>query len=44
LWRSTTRELGLGVVNPRTELVETPAQIRSAVEGALDLYPADACS
>jgi len=34
------KELGLGVVNPRTEQVETPAQIRSAVEQALDLYPA----
>ena len=35
------KELGLGVVNPRTEQVETPAQIRSAVEKALDLYPAE---
>jgi 5-methyltetrahydropteroyltriglutamate--homocysteine methyltransferase len=35
------KELGLGVVNPRTEQVETPAQIRSAVEEALDLYPAE---
>lgn len=34
------KELGLGVVNPRTEQVETPAQIRSAVEKALDLNPA----
>jgi len=35
------KELGLGVVNPRTDQVETPAQIRSAVERALELYPAD---
>ena len=35
------KELGLGVVNPRTELVETPTQIRIAVEEALDLYPAE---
>lgn len=34
------KELGLGVVNPRTDEVETPAQIRSAVEVALGLYPA----
>jgi 5-methyltetrahydropteroyltriglutamate--homocysteine methyltransferase len=33
------KELGLGVVNPRTEQVETPAQIRRAVEEALGLYP-----
>jgi len=33
------KELGLGVVNPRTEQVETPVQIRSAVEKALGLYP-----
>jgi 5-methyltetrahydropteroyltriglutamate--homocysteine methyltransferase len=35
------KELGLGVVNPRTEQIETPAQIRSAVEAALELYPAE---
>lgn len=35
------KELGLGVVNPRTDRVETPAQIRSAVEKALQLYPAE---
>jgi 5-methyltetrahydropteroyltriglutamate--homocysteine methyltransferase len=35
------KEIGLGVVNPRTDQVETPAQIRTAVERALDLYPAD---
>jgi 5-methyltetrahydropteroyltriglutamate--homocysteine methyltransferase len=32
------KELGLGVVNPRTEQVETPAQIRQAVEQALEVY------
>jgi 5-methyltetrahydropteroyltriglutamate--homocysteine methyltransferase len=35
------KELGLGVVNPRTEQVETPAQIRTLVEDALKLYPAE---
>ena len=35
------KELGLGVVNPRTEQVETPAQIRRDVEQALELYPAE---
>jgi 5-methyltetrahydropteroyltriglutamate--homocysteine methyltransferase len=35
------KEVGLGVVNPRTDEVETPAQIRMAVEKALDLYPAE---
>jgi 5-methyltetrahydropteroyltriglutamate--homocysteine methyltransferase len=35
------KELGLGVVNPRTEKVETPAQIQSAVEKALEFYPAE---
>ena len=35
------KELGLGVVNPRTDQVETPAQIRAAVEQALELYPAE---
>jgi len=35
------KELGLGVVNPRTDEVETPAQIRAAVEEALELYPAE---
>lgn len=32
------REVGLGVVNPRTEQIETPRQIRRAVEDALVLY------
>lgn len=35
------KELGLGVVNPRTEHVETPAQVREAVEKSLQLYPAE---
>ena len=37
----TGKEIGLGVVNPRTGTVETPAQIRAAVEDALRLYPAE---
>ena len=35
------KEIGLGVVNPRTDQVETPEQIRAAVEEALRLYPAE---
>jgi 5-methyltetrahydropteroyltriglutamate--homocysteine methyltransferase len=35
------KEIGLGVVNPRTDRVETPAGIRAAVEEALRLYPAE---
>jgi 5-methyltetrahydropteroyltriglutamate--homocysteine methyltransferase len=35
------KEVGLGVVNPRSDQVETPAQIRTAVEKALDLYSAE---
>jgi 5-methyltetrahydropteroyltriglutamate--homocysteine methyltransferase len=35
------KELGLGVVNPRTEHIETPAQIRGVVEDALRCYPAE---
>jgi 5-methyltetrahydropteroyltriglutamate--homocysteine methyltransferase len=35
------KELGLGVVNPRTDDVETPAQIRQAVEQALAHYSAE---
>jgi len=34
------KELGLGVVNPRTEAIESAASIRLAVEHALRLYPA----
>jgi len=33
------KELGLGVVNPRTDAVEASAVIRAAVEDALRLYP-----
>lgn len=36
------KELGLGVVNPRSERVETPAEIRESVARALDHYPAEA--
>src|SRR5262249_51883123 len=36
------KELGLGVVNPRTDAIESPAAIRSAVESALRVYPAAA--
>ena len=35
------KELGMGVVNPRTAQVETPAQIRAAVHQALGHYPAE---
>jgi 5-methyltetrahydropteroyltriglutamate--homocysteine methyltransferase len=35
------KEIGLGVVNPRTNEVEAPQQIVSAVEAALALYPAE---
>jgi 5-methyltetrahydropteroyltriglutamate--homocysteine methyltransferase len=41
LVRLEGKELGLGVVNPRTDRVETPEQIRAAVEEALSLYPAN---
>ena len=35
------KELGLGVVNPRTDAVESSAAIRAAVEDALHFYPPD---
>ena len=35
------KELGLGVVNPRTDTVESNHSIRGAIERALQLYPAD---
>jgi 5-methyltetrahydropteroyltriglutamate--homocysteine methyltransferase len=35
------KELGLGVVNPRTETIESPETISTAIEQALQLYPAD---
>jgi len=34
------KELGLGVVNPRTDTIESVESIRSAVERALEFYPA----
>ena len=33
------KELGLGVVNPRTETVESPGEIEEAVGRALEVYP-----
>lgn len=36
------KEIGLGVVNPRTMEVETPEEIVAKVEEALDCYPAEA--
>lgn len=33
------REIGLGVVNPRTETVETPEEIAARVEDALRFFP-----
>jgi 5-methyltetrahydropteroyltriglutamate--homocysteine methyltransferase len=35
------KELGLGVVNPRTDAIESASAIRAAVERALRFYPAD---
>ena len=35
------KELGLGVVNPRTERVETAEEIRQNIEQALEYYPKD---
>ena len=32
------KSLGLGVVNPRTTSIETPVEIRSSVEKALEFY------
>jgi 5-methyltetrahydropteroyltriglutamate--homocysteine methyltransferase len=40
LLRFGDKELGLGVVNPRTDDVETVAEVRHSVERALTLYPA----
>jgi 5-methyltetrahydropteroyltriglutamate--homocysteine methyltransferase len=36
------KELGLGVVNPRTDTIESPAEIRRSVERALAVYPPEA--
>jgi 5-methyltetrahydropteroyltriglutamate--homocysteine methyltransferase len=35
------KELGLGVVNPRTEKVESPEEITHSIEQAMKLYPRD---
>jgi len=35
------KELGLGVVNPRTDRVETPEEIRSSLSRALEMFPPD---
>jgi 5-methyltetrahydropteroyltriglutamate--homocysteine methyltransferase len=35
------KELGLGVVNPRTDRVESVAEVREAIAAALRLYPAE---
>ena len=35
------KELGLGVVNPRTETIESPETISAAIAQALQLYPAE---
>ena len=35
------KELGLGVVNPRTERVETVEEIRQSITRALERYPQD---
>jgi 5-methyltetrahydropteroyltriglutamate--homocysteine methyltransferase len=35
------KELGLGVVNPRTPTIETPDAIKASIAQALQLYPAD---
>jgi 5-methyltetrahydropteroyltriglutamate--homocysteine methyltransferase len=39
LVRFDGKELGLGVVNPRTDGIESPADIRRTIEQALELYP-----
>jgi len=35
------KELGLGVVNPRTETIESPETVRAAITQALQLSPVD---
>jgi len=35
------KELGMGVVNPRVDEIESPEEIRAKVERALQLYPAE---
>ncbi len=39
IMRFEGKELGLGVVNPRTERVESPEEIRRTIEQALSIYP-----
>ena len=39
LMRFEGKELGLGVVNPRTDRIESPDEIARRVERALELYP-----
>jgi 5-methyltetrahydropteroyltriglutamate--homocysteine methyltransferase len=41
LLRFEGKELGLGVVNPRTARVESEADVRAMVDRALGLYPAE---
>ena len=41
LMEFTRKELGLGVVNPRTERVETVEEIRQSITRALERYPQD---
>jgi 5-methyltetrahydropteroyltriglutamate--homocysteine methyltransferase len=41
LMRFDDKELGLGVVNPRIDAIESPTLIRQRVEQALRLYPAE---
>jgi 5-methyltetrahydropteroyltriglutamate--homocysteine methyltransferase len=42
LMRFAAPELGLGVVNPRTDSIEPPDEIARRVERALNFYPAEA--
>ena len=41
LVRFRGKELGLGVVNPRTETVEAAEEVKGAVDRALKVYPAE---
>ena len=41
LVRFQGKELGLGVVNPRTETVEAAEEVKGAVDRALKVYPAE---
>jgi 5-methyltetrahydropteroyltriglutamate--homocysteine methyltransferase len=42
LMRFAPPELGLGVVNPRTDTIESPAEIIRRIEHALGYYPPEA--